>query len=190
LNSKFVIQIEFGNREKGIGNKIKKESKSLPGPTKHHFGPFSLLHRVAQPFSALGLLSVGAPGQPPNSRSASGPRDPHVSRLPPPSTDFPEHGGRATNGVRGPRGSTGVAARRNCGARAYPRSRMAIRTGHETPILFLWPATQNHRCPEVRERIEFSAAVVSRLRRGNDRNCWSWVSTRPSVCALGLGGRD
>jgi hypothetical protein len=59
LNSKFVIQIEFGNREKGIGNKIKKERKSLPGPTKHHFGPFSLLHRVAQPFSALGLLSRG-----------------------------------------------------------------------------------------------------------------------------------
>jgi hypothetical protein len=59
LKSKFVIQIEFGNRENGIGNKIKKESKSLPGPTKHHFGPFSLLHHVAQPFSALGLLSRG-----------------------------------------------------------------------------------------------------------------------------------
>jgi hypothetical protein len=73
------------------------------------------------------------PGQPPNLRSASGPRDPHVSCLPPPSTDFSEHGGRATNGVRDLCGSTGVAARRNRGARAYPRSRPAIRTRHETP---------------------------------------------------------
>jgi hypothetical protein len=130
------------------------------------------------------------PGQPPNLRSASGPQDPHVSYLPPPSTDFSEHGGRATNGVRGPRGSTSVAVRRNRGARAYPRSRPTIRIGHETPILFLWPATQNHRRPEVRERVEFFATVVSRLRHGNDRNYWLWVSTRPSVCALGLGGRD
>jgi hypothetical protein len=31
----------------------------------------------------------------PSARSASGPRGPHVSRLPPPSTNFSEHGGRA-----------------------------------------------------------------------------------------------
>jgi hypothetical protein len=35
----------------------------------------------------------------PCARSASGPRGPHVSRLPPPSTNSSEHGGRADSGM-------------------------------------------------------------------------------------------
>jgi hypothetical protein len=49
LKSKFVIQIEFGNREKRIENEIEKKSKSLHGPTNHHSGPFSLLYRADSP---------------------------------------------------------------------------------------------------------------------------------------------
>jgi hypothetical protein len=123
------------------------------------------------------------PGQPPNLRSASGPQDPHVSYLPPPSTDFSEHGGRATNGVRGPRGSTSVAVRRNRGARAYPRSRPTIRIGHETPILFLWPATQNHRRPEVRESRVFRYCGFAATARERSELLAVGFYTTVGVCA-------
>jgi hypothetical protein len=88
----------------------------------HEFGPSGETPREAQvpphalactsracPSFPLTRCAVGPPGQPPNPRSATSLRDPHGSCLPPLTTDLSEHGGRATNGVRGPRGSTGAA---------------------------------------------------------------------------------
>jgi hypothetical protein len=105
-------------REKEIR---KKRIKELPGPTAF-ISAHSLFPSDARAWPSW-LLA----------RTVSYQRDPHGRCLRPLVTDRSELGGRAANGVRGPRGLTGAAARRNRGARAYPRSRPAIRTGHETP---------------------------------------------------------
>jgi hypothetical protein len=55
LNSKFVIQIELGNREKRIENKIEK-NKGLHGLTDHHFRPPKLPNRA--PAQLLHLRAI------------------------------------------------------------------------------------------------------------------------------------
>jgi hypothetical protein len=64
LNSKFVIQIEFGNREKRIGNKIEKRTKAFMGrltPLLAH-----LVSQTAQPITiSTPRRHRGPTGQPP-----------------------------------------------------------------------------------------------------------------------------
>jgi hypothetical protein len=64
LNSKFVIQIEFGNREKRIGNKIEKRTKAFMG----RLTPFlaHLVSQTAQPNTiSTSRRQAGATCQPP-----------------------------------------------------------------------------------------------------------------------------